>query len=361
MFTLEELEAEVIAFQERSTKTGPDAEGFDTLLAKVVAYQHAHIPALARFWEGRGFHGGLSGSATVTPDDVTPVPTEVFRSVRLVSDERLATRVFRTSGTTAGKRGEAWRLSTGAYDAGAVLQFERYVMRGLERAAFVPLVFDPAQVPDSSLSHMVGDLRRHFDSATLPYFLEPENLRASAAWQALRTLAENDDPVLVFGTAFALINLLDAEDGSITLPARSVVVETGGFKGRSREVSRGTLYELISGRLGVPRGEILSEYSMTELSSQLYTVPKGGFIAPPWVRIIIRDPQTLAPLADGDQGLVSFVDLANIEVPVAILTSDFGTMADGRLSLNGRAPGATPRGCSLAVEEVLALANRQRR
>lgn len=325
---------------------------FNDALTEVVRYQRAHIPALAAFWTGRGFTGDPEH-----PEDIPPVPTDVYRRVRLTSGEATPVTVFRTSGTTAGARGEAWRLSTRAYDEGAALHFKRLVLPDRDAIAFEALVFDPTEVPDSSLSHMVEDLHRRFGKGPITYRLHRDAFHVEPAAVRLRAL---EDPVLLFGTAFGLVHLLDAIDGTLALPEGSRVVETGGFKGRSRTVERGTFYAALRDTFALPRTHVLSEYSMTELSSQLYTAhldtqPSALLRAPAWCHVIIRDPVTLQPLPAGDAGLVSFVDLANVDVPCAVLTSDVGRLVDGDLELHGRAGGATPRGCSLAVEELLAL------
>jgi hypothetical protein len=345
----------------RAQATGHE---LDDALRHVVAYQREHIPALARFWNQRGFD-----RPPERPEDIPPVPTDVFQHVRLVSDEAEPTRVFRTSGTTGARRGEAWRISTRAYDAGARAQFKRLVLPDRERIGIHALTFDPIAVPDSSLAHMVGDLAEAFAPAAPTYHLTPTRFDAHATVRALQSLTE---PTLVLGTAFAFVHLMDALRERIAMPPGSRIVETGGFKGRSRDVERAVLYDWFTTHLGVPATHCLSEYSMTELSSQLYTdtlerhlagqtpltLQDARLIAPPWCHVILRDPQTLAPLDRGQTGLVSFVDLANVDTPCAVLTSDLGTLDDRGLILHGRASDADARGCSLAVEEVLELQHR---
>ncbi len=347
---LHAVERTVIAYQR-------SAGSFIDALREVVDYQRRHIGPLAKFWSQRGF--------TAPPDraeDVPPVPTDVYRSVRLSTSEARARRVFRTSGTTSGARGEAWRVSTRAYDEGAALAFKERVLPDYDRIAFQALVFDPATAPDSSLSHMVSDLHARYGVGDIDYALTPDAVHVEPLIQRLR---DASTPQLVFGTAFGLVHLLDSLDAPVALPPGSRVVETGGFKGRSREIPRDEFYRLLCEQLGVPSDRVYSEYSMTELSSQLYSgwtaaPPTPHLLHPAWCRVVIRDPITLEPRSNGERGLVSFVDLANVDVPCAVLTSDLGTMHATGLELFGRAPGATPRGCSLAVEELLELTRASR-
>jgi hypothetical protein len=109
----------------------------------------------------------------------------------------------------------------------------------------------------------------------------------------------------------------------------------------------------------VPEAFVVAEYGMTELSSQLYegtlagTARHGVYLAPPWVRVTAVDPTTLAPAATGAEGLARIVDLANVDSAVAIQTADRVRVLPEGVELLGRAPGAPPRGCSIAVDEML--------
>lgn len=330
---------------------------FEAGLDAVLAYQRAHNAPLADWWARRGFDGDASDWRAIPG-----VPTDVFRHVRLVSSEAPTTRVYRTSGTTHGARGAHHRISTACYDAGAIVHFARCLVDHAPFERLVALTFDPSDAPDSSLAHMVGLFADTWTPSATTYHLTPSDVDVASAIDALRSTTA---PTCVFGTAFAFVHLLDALDGDIALPAGSTIVETGGFKGRSRVVERDTLYADLVARLGVPRSHVLSEYSMTELSSQLYAASlidhaastpgdPHRLIAPPWCRVVAADPTTLAPLPDGERGLLRFVDLANVDSVVAIQTSDLGLVRDGAVWLEGRAPGATPRGCSLAIEEIVA-------
>lgn len=342
---LEQVEDAVIRFVEQ----GGD---FDETLERVIAYQRAWNPELARFWSGRGF------TERSVPASVPAVPTDVFRRVRLVSTERPSPQVFRTSGTTAGARGEHHRLSTRVYDVGAPLQFKRLVLPDLESVRFVMMVFDPQRVPDSSLSHMAQLLDRRYGQGNARYHVSSEGVDVSGLRSELERL---DEPVVVLSTAFAMVQLLDALAGErLMLPSGSRIVETGGFKGRSRTVERGALYASMAATFAVDEAHIISEYSMTELSSQLYdntllsntTESPRRLVPPHWCRVEIVSPDTLEPLAEGETGLIRFVDLANVDTVVAVQTSDLGRLDRGGLELFGRADQSTPRGCSLAIEEI---------
>jgi hypothetical protein len=177
---------------------------FEAGLGAVVAYQRAHNPRLAAWWTRRGFDGDI--------DDwrcVPGVPTDVFRYAPLVSHEAPVSRVYRTSGTTHGARGEHHRISTACYDAGAVDHFARCVAEHAPFERLVALTFDPTEAPDSSLAHMVGRFADRWTPDATTYHLTPDEIDVRGAVDALRGA---DVPTCVFGTAFAFVHLLDALD-----------------------------------------------------------------------------------------------------------------------------------------------------
>jgi hypothetical protein len=148
----------------------------------------------------------------------------------------------------------------------------------------------------------------------------------------------------LMGTAFNFVHLIDAV-GSLKLPGCSRLLETGGYKGRSREVSRKELHEMIRGAFGV--SEIVTEYGMCELSSQAYAREGGIFHFPSWVRVQIVSPENGREVKEGETGLVRVFDLANIWSVLAVQTEDLGVRRKHGFELIGRASGAEARGCSL--------------
>jgi hypothetical protein len=166
--------------------------------------------------------------------------------------------------------------------------------------------------------------------------------------------------VLILATAFALVQWLDALERlglKFRLPAGTAVFETGGFKGRTAEVSRDDLLARLQTWTGVPPSSVVREYGMTELTSQCYTGALLGedpeiFRAPHWMRVRILDPETLSEAPPGTPGLIAIFDLANLGSAVHLLTEDLGVAEGEGFRLLGRAAGAELRGCSLVVEEL---------
>ena len=193
-----------------------------------------------------------------------------------------------------------------------------------------------------------------------------EEVCALLGFDALRNAldeAPNDAPLLLCGTAFAFVHLVDglhARGERLELPARARIMETGGFKGRSRSLSQLELYQLLEARLGVGLERIVNQYGMTELGSQFYDsvlVDAEGMrrkLAPPWTRVRVLDPETGAGVAAGESGALFITDLANTGSVCAIQTADIGRQIGDGFEVLGRDAAAEARGCSIAADLLLA-------
>ena len=181
----------------------------------------------------------------------------------------------------------------------------------------------------------------------------------AAALADLRAAAASGAPVMLLGTAFSFVHLLDhfaAAGISVKLPSGSRVLETGGYKGRSRTLPKAELHAEIARRLGVPASHIVCEYGMSELSSQAYDtmVPTRADVArqarrfhfPPWARAVVVSPETGVEVGESETGLLRIYDLANVWSALAVQTEDLGVRRGEGFELLGRAAEAEPRGCS---------------
>ncbi len=326
----------------------------DALLAEAARAQAEKVPPFGRLVAAR------AGRFDVGPDGWPALPTDVFRYARVAMhpapDDVV---VFRTSGTTSGARGAHALAHVETTQLAARTMAARALFAG-GKVRLLVLAPPAADAPESSLSFMLTHFESCFGIATHWAWRRGE-IDLAIVDEALRAAVE---PVGVCATSFALVHLLDRLAGrTLALPPGSFVMQTGGFKGRSREVDAVTLRAELARAFGLAEHRVVSEYGMTELSSQLYgdglvrgaLAPDGveRLVAPPWMRVTPCDPETLRPVAEGEVGLLRFDDLANLDACVSIQTADLGRMEGERLVLLGRAPGATPRGCSLAVEEAL--------
>lgn len=329
----------------------------DGLLFEVARWQAAHNPVFARLCRARK----VTLDAPLPPDGWPAIPTDAFRFARVATwdDPALDVRTFRTSGTTSGARGEHPSRDLTLYDLAAERAARDYLF-GARRMRLVMLAPHPDEAPDSSLSYMLGRFVEWFgDGAS--WCWRDGALATDALRAALDASLADQAPLAILGTSFALVHADDAlaSDERWQLPAGSLAMPTGGFKGRSREVDPAQMRALLASRFGLdPTRDVIGEYGMTELSSQMYE-RDGALEVPAWVRATPVDPDTLRPVPPGATGILRVDDLANLDTAVSIQTADLARLRDdGRLTLLGRAPGATPRGCSLAIEEALGRSTR---
>ena len=339
---------------------------FNELALRIFDHQYSTVPAFRAFASGRGVRPGGITSWTEVP----AVPALAFRSLDLVAGARdRVERIFLTSGTTTGShaRGRHFVPRLDVYRSSLLSSFAAHVIPGGERPELLSLIPDPSLAPESSLSYMVGAAAEEL-CASVVWLVDAEGgLDASGFRAAAEAAQSTDTPVLVAATAFALVHLLDrsrADGWTVRLPEGTRIMETGGFKGRARAVDRLSLYRALGERLGVPAEGIVNEYGMTELLSQLYESGRSGeawagHVPPPWLRARALDPLTLETSPEGEDGLLCFFDLANVGSVAHVLTEDVGRVVAGRVFLRGRLPGAEPRGCSMAMDELMSAAERR--
>ncbi len=215
-----------------------------------------------------------------------------------------------------------------------------------------------SEAPESSLCQMMGAVAKHL--AKREHFFAADALwriDSQATIDFLHDATTQNEPVTVLGTAFSFVHLLDfmeAKNVELRLPAGSAAMETGGYKGRSREVAKPELHRAIVERLGILPERILCEYGMCELSSQAYDGKLGQanpaprlFRFPPWARACVVSPETLDEVAPGQAGLLQITDLANVGSVLCFLTEDFAKRHEDGFELLGRAELAESRRCSL--------------
>lgn len=319
----------------------------DALLLEVARHQHATSPIFARLCAARG---GVPSEA-----GWPAIPTDVFRHARVATwnERTLDVRTFRTSGTSGGARGEHVLRSLELYDLAAE-RAARDVLFGDRRMRLAMLAPHPDEVPDSSLSYMLGRFEHWFGSRT-DWCWRRGALELGTLHASLQAAIEAAEPIAILGTSFALMHAEEAlEDARFELPSGSLIMPTGGFKGRAKEIDPEAMRALLAARYGIDaEREVIGEYGMTELSSQMYE-QRGTLRIPAWVKATPVDPETLRPVREGEVGILRIDDLANLDTAVSIQTSDLARLGPGAaIALLGRAPGATPRGCSLAIEEAL--------
>jgi hypothetical protein len=337
----------------------------DALLLDIARFQAVRVEPYRRLVRSRGVDPAVARA----PGELPAIPTDVCRVARVAAHGPEAdARVFLTSGTTSGARGAHALRDLSLYDAAARAEAARALFPDRRRLRCVSLIPAEDEAPESSLAYMAARFQGWFFEGRAPDAVwRGGRLDAARLCAALDEAAAQGEPVCLLGTSFAFVFAEDElGERRFALPAGSRIMQTGGFKGRSREVDPAAMRAMLALRYGVPDAWIVAEYGMTELSSQMYETTlaeaiRGGVSAGPrrlawpgWVRVDVRDPETLAPLPGDAVGLLRIEDAANVDTLWAVQTSDLARRAgDDGIVLLGRAPGATPRGCSLAIEEAL--------
>lgn len=311
---------------------------FDQLALDVFAYQAAHNPLYARYLSLLG----VQPQQVDRLEQIPFLPISLFKSYLIQSGEWAADRVFTSSGTT------------GSINSSHALRDAHFYRRNARRG-FAHFYGDPAQYAvlallpaylersGSSLVFMADDFIQLSESPHSGFFLND----LPALIQRIELCQQAEQPVLLLGVSFALMDL--AEQYAPDLSG-VIVMETGGMKGRRKEVTRAELHQLLCSSFGVPA--IHSEYGMTELLSQGYSKGEGLFYPAPSLRVLTREiTDPLSPQAVGKSGGVNLIDLANLDTISFIATDDLGKVyADGSFEIIGRMDASDIRGCNLLVE-----------
>jgi hypothetical protein len=345
-------------------KPPADMPAFDQLALELFALQFKHNAPYRRLCEARGARPGTVAHWTAIP----AAPTSAFKEFELSSlPVAKRTTVFYSSGTTAQRPSRHFHNAESLvlYETSLLAWFESHLPLAIGDWQLAILTPPPAEAPHSSLVHMFEAIQCQFGSGASPFF---GRAAADGAWaldlepavEFLCKASASGQPLLVLGTAFSYVHLLDhlaERDLRLKLPPGSCALETGGYKGRSRSLPKAALHALISQRLGISPGHIICEYGMSELSSQAYDCAVApsrlthqasrAFRFPPWTRAQIISPETGREVGEGETGLIRVLDLANVYSVMAIQTEDLGTRRGDGFTLADRAASAEPRGCSL--------------
>jgi len=328
-------------------------EEFGRLALELFAFQCVAVPVYRALCERR-----KAAPETIQHwSQIPALPTSAFKEYAVSSiPDGERTRVFHSSGTTGQVPSRHFHSaeSLAIYEASLLPWFRRHFFA--RHPAPMKLVFlTPETAPHSSLVHMFTTVRRHFGT---PDSVFAGRAGPDASWsldleQALAAVREavgENEPLGLLGTAFSFVELLDhlqASGKRFALPKGSRVMETGGYKGRTRALPKAQLRQMLARFLGMAPADVLAEYGMSELSSQAYDSAGGVFLFPPWARARVISPETGADSDEGETGLLRVFDLANIGSVMAVQTEDLAVRRGDGFELLGRAAAAEPRGCSL--------------
>ncbi|MEO1032198.1 MAG: acyl transferase [Bacteroidota bacterium] len=271
--------------------------------------------------------------------DIPFLPIQFFKSHNVLSENKPIEKLFTSSGTTGSKTSNHHVTDINLYEKSYLNGF-RHFYGPIEDYVVLALLPSYLEREGSSLIYMVNDLIMKSKHAESGFFLND----LSELAKTMQRLEDKKQKTLLIGVSFALLDL--AEQFQFNLK-HTIVMETGGMKGRRKEIIRQELHDILSSSFGVD--QIHSEYGMTELLSQAYSRGHGVFDCPPWLKIITRDPEDPFSLqAPNKTGGINVIDLANINSCAFIATQDLGKVyEDGQFEVIGRFDHSDIRGCNL--------------
>ena len=280
-------------------------------------------------------------SSVSTVEEIPFLPIQFFKNRKVLSSSDEVQEIFTSSGTTGSVTSKHFVTDIDLYKESYLKGFAHFY-GDIEDYVVLALLPNYLERKGSSLVFMVDDLIRKSKSIESGFYLD--NIHELA--QKLSELDKNGQKVLLIGVSFALLDLIEAQKFNLK---NTIIMETGGMKGRRKELVREELHSILQNGFGV--AEIHSEYGMTELLSQAYSKGNGVFKTPPWMKILTRDTEdalTINP--EGKNGGINVIDLANYNSCSFIATQDLGKVhKNGTFEIIGRFDNSDIRGCNLMV------------
>ena len=269
------------------------------------------------------------------------LPIQFFKSHDVVSSTNYPETIFTSSGTTGSKTSRHLVTDLSLYEQSYRQAFSQFY-GNIEDYTVLALLPSYLERQGSSLIHMVEDLIQLSNNSDSGFYLNDYDTLVKKLIEQER---ENKN-VLLIGVTFALLDLIEKQNFKLE---NTIIMETGGMKGRRKEMIREELHEILTKGFGVKT--IHSEYGMTELLSQAYSLGNGIFECPSWMHIHIRDTEdALTYISNGKTGGINVTDLANINSCSFIATQDLGKKYDnGSFEVLGRFDNSDIRGCNLMV------------
>ncbi|MFS4454701.1 acyl transferase [Maribacter sp. 2304DJ31-5] len=269
------------------------------------------------------------------------LPIQFFKSRKILSPEQTPEITFTSSGTTGNAASRHFVTDLKLYELSYLKAFEQFY-GPIKDYCVLALLPSYLERNGSSLVYMVNDFIKKSNHPKSGFFLnELETLK-----KHLLELQRSNTKTLLIGVSFALLDFVETHQLRLK---NTIVMETGGMKGRRKEMIRKELHKVLKKGFGV--NKIHSEYGMTELLSQAYSKGEGIFICPPWMKIMVRDTEDpFTNHQNGRSGGINVIDLANINSCAFIATQDLGkTYSNGSFEILGRFDHSDIRGCNLMV------------
>ena len=272
-------------------------------------------------------------------EEIPFLPISFFRTRKIITHDKKTEIVFKSSGTTDSERSQHFLADIELYKTSFLKSYEQFIGKP-EEQVILALLPNYVEQGDSSLVFMVEDLMKKTATDLSGFVLNS----IKEVQKRYRAAIKANKKCVIIGVSYALLDL--AETGSDF--SQACVIETGGMKGRRRELIKEELHAIL--KQGLNLNFVMSEYGMTELLSQAYSQKEGLFQTPKWMKILIRDvydPLTFEE--EGKLGGVNIIDLANLYSCSFIATDDLGRKYADYFTISGRMDNSILRGCNLLV------------
>lgn len=276
-----------------------------------------------------------------TLEDIPFLPISFFKTHTIISGNGEPQQIFTSSGTTGDQTSSHFVSDTSIYETSYLNTFSSFY-GNIEDYVVLALLPSYLERTGSSLIYMVDDLIRKSGNPDSGFYLH----NYAELIEKLERLDSDGKNIILIGVTYALLDLVEMHGFDLT---NTIVMETGGMKGRRKEIIREELHRILCDGFGV--SSIHSEYGMTELLSQAYSHGNGIFHCPPWMKVMARDTEdALTIIPHGKTGGLNIIDLANINSCAFIATQDLGKIYDdGSFEVLGRFDNSDIRGCNLMV------------
>jgi hypothetical protein len=311
-----------------------DREAFSEKALQIFQYQYLKNNVY-RIWNDI-LKTDIASISSLT--DIPFLPVSFFKTHKVVCGEFEPQFIFESSGTTQSIPGRHYVKDAGLYRRSFLSAFEMFYGE-VKDWCIIGLLPSYLERKNSSLVVMADELIKQSSNAHSGFYLyDFEKLK-----DVLMQLEKNKQKTLLTGVSFALLDF--SEQYPVHLQY-TLVMETGGMKGRRKELTRQELHGILCNNFGIDK--VHSEYGMTELLSQAYSKGEGKFCCPPWLKILVRDDDDPFVVKETGRGLLNIIDLANVYSCSFIATDDVGAVyEDGSFEVLGRLDNSDIRGCSL--------------
>ncbi|AFL81057.1 coenzyme F390 synthetase [Aequorivita sublithincola DSM 14238] len=312
------------------------SEDFERLALKVFHFQYENVPIYRTFCELLN----TKPSEVKSIESIPFLPIQFFKSHEIIAENRAKETIFTSSGTTGSITSKHFVASLELYEKSFLKAFERQYGNP-SSFTFLALLPSYLEREGSSLIYMVEKLIEKSNNPNSGFYLN----EMDALIEKLESLEKSGQKTILIGVSYALLDLIEMKSFQLK---NTIVMETGGMKGRRKEMIKEELHEILKNGFGVQK--IHSEYGMTELLSQAYSIGDGIFSCPPWMKILTRDPEDALSYTFEKTGGINVIDLANLYSCSFIATQDLGkTFNDGTFEVLGRFDSSDVRGCNLMV------------